>query len=133
MPNQRVAAHHADITVPMMRGVPESEMRLVIKGGDKIPAVMEIDMRSGIRRYALRVDSEGMMVPDVKKRGARRGQWTCPFQKKKIGGVGRVAEEWMLGARFGTVLNNCFRTILLYPVLGEGRTEKSLCQCALHL
>ena len=53
MPNQRVEARHADITVPRMRGVPESEMRLVIWGGDKIPEVMEIDMRSGIRRYAL--------------------------------------------------------------------------------
>lgn len=37
--------------IPRMRGVPESEMRLVIWGGDNIPEVMEIDMRSGIRRY----------------------------------------------------------------------------------
>lgn len=39
-------------------------------------------MRSGIRRYALRVDSEGMMVPDVKK-GVRGGVNGHVLSRKK--------------------------------------------------
>lgn len=79
----------------------------------------------------MNVGSDGMIVVNV-KRGCEEGQWTCVLKKKKHLAT-RVAEEWTLEARFETVLNNCFRTILLYPVLGEGRTEKFLCQCGLHL
>lgn len=58
---------------------------------------------------ALSPHTEGIIVPDVKK-VCEEGQWTCT--KKNLAAPGRVAEKWMLKARFGMVLNNCFRTIL---------------------
>jgi hypothetical protein len=115
---------------PRMRGVPESEIRLA-GWGDRGCFQQSQNWTYGIifQLMALRMERVGFDPARYEKKGvdSRRGSSICTQREKKTWRA--PAEQRRSGhprPAFRTVLNNCFRTILLYPVLGEDRTTPSV-------